>query len=246
LKTGTGIPDSRESRSRTPDDIWGDDDGTEDVAQPDGGRYNENGNSVKRRKVESSPAKATKATKARQVSGPFIDESDSEDDLGTFKEVVQEIASFERTTTGNEEEKGPTTSLNVNSALREQPSAVAPPSLVREATSHAGDDEFANFDDIEDENFLDEDILEPFYEDEDAGEKADFLGSTVDDSLGINDISECSGGDGPACPICEKDLSGLSEGVRCRLGIRILNIRLIHVAGCEPACERLSRRDAYR
>ncbi|RHZ73122.1 hypothetical protein CDV55_108518 [Aspergillus turcosus] len=220
LKTGTGIPDSRESRSRTPDDIWGDEDGTEDVTQPDGGRYNENGNSVKRRRVESSPAvdqgdvpRPAKPTKARQVSGPFIDESDSDDDLGAFKDVDQEVPSFERTTTGNEEEKGLTTTVNVNSALKEQPSAVAPPSLVREATSHAGDDEFANFDDIEDENFIDDDILDPFYADEDAGEKADFLGSTIiDDSLGINDISECSGGEGPACPICEKDLSGLSEG----------------------------------
>ncbi|KAF7122927.1 hypothetical protein CNMCM5793_001103 [Aspergillus hiratsukae] len=220
LKTGTGIPDSRESRSRTPDDIWGDEDGTEDVTQPDGGRYNENGNSVKRRKVESSPAvgqgdvpRPAKPTKARHVSGPFIDESDSEDDLGAFKEVDEEVPNFERATTGNEGEKGPTTSVNVNSALKEQPSAVAPPSLVREATSYAGDDEFANFDDIEDENFLeDDDVLDP-YADEDAGEKADFLGSTViDDSLGINDISECSGGEGPACPICEKDLSGLSEG----------------------------------
>lgn len=227
---GTGIPDSRESRSRTPDDIWGDEDGTEDVAQPDGGRYNENGNSVKRRRVESSPAvdqgdvpRPAKPTKARQVSGPFIDESDSDDDLGAFKEVEQEVPSFERTTTGNGEEKGLTTIVNVNSALKEQLSAVAPPSLVREATSHAGDDEFANFDDIEDENFIDDDdILDPFYADEDAGEKADFLGSTViDDCLGINDISECSGGEGLACPICEKDLSGLSEGVRCPLGIPI-------------------------
>ncbi|RLM02020.1 hypothetical protein CFD26_109135 [Aspergillus turcosus] len=219
LKTGTGIPDSRESRSRTPDDIWGDEDGTEDVTQPDGGRYNENGNSVKRRRVESSPAvdqgdvpRPAKPTKARQVSGPFIDESDSDDDLGAFKDVDQEVPSFERTTTGNEEEKGLTTTVNVNSALKEQPSAVAPPSLVREATSHAGDDEFANFDDIEDENFIDDDILDPFYADEDAGEKADFLGSTIIDDSGINDISECSGGEGPACPICEKDLSGLSEG----------------------------------
>ncbi|GFF42319.1 DNA cross-link repair protein pso2/snm1 [Aspergillus udagawae] len=222
LKTGTGIPESRESRSRTPDDIWGDEDGNEDVTQPEGGRYNENGNSVKRRKVDSSSAVdqgdvtcPAKPTKIRQVSGPFIDESDSEDDLGddmdAFKEVDQEAPSFERTPTGNED-KSPTSSVNVNPALKEQPSAVAAPSLVREATSHAGDDEFANFDDIEDDNFLDDDTLDPFYADEDADENPDFLDSTaMDDSLGINDVRECSGGEGPACPICQSDLSGLSE-----------------------------------
>ncbi|RHZ63784.1 DNA cross-link repair protein PSO2 [Aspergillus thermomutatus] len=216
LKTGAGTSDTRESRSRTPDDIWGDEDGTEDMPQPEGGRYNENGNSVKRRRVGSSPAvdqadvpRPPKSTKARQVSGPFIDESDSDDDLGAFKEVEEEVPSFERT----KEKKSPTSSVQVNPALKEQPSAVAAPSLVREATSHAGDDEFANFDDIEDDNFLDDDdTLDQFYADEDAGEKADFLGSTViDDSLGINDISECSGREGLACPICQKDLSGLSE-----------------------------------
>jgi DNA cross-link repair 1A protein len=239
LKTGTGVPESRESRSRTPDDIWGDEDGSEDVTQPEVGRYNENGNSVKRRKVDSASAVdqgdvtcLAKPTKLRQVSGPFIDESDSEDDLGddldAFKEVDQEVPSLERTPTGNED-KSPTSSVIVNPALKEQPSAVAAPSLVREATSHAGDDEFANFDDIEDDNFLDHDTLDPFYADEDAGENPDFLDSTaMDDSLGINDVRECSGGEGPACPICQSDLSGLSESVRCRVGIPIFsNLYLI-------------------
>ncbi|PKX99352.1 DNA cross-link repair protein PSO2 [Aspergillus novofumigatus IBT 16806] len=223
LKTGAGILDSRESRSRTPDDIWGDEDGKEDVLEPENERYNENGNSVKRRKVDSSPAvdqgddsRPSKPTKARQVSGPFIDESDSDedldDDLGAFGEIDQGEPSFKRTVAGDEE-KSPTSSVDVNPALKEQPSAVAAPSLVREATSYAGDDEFANFDDIEDDNFLEDDnSLDPFYADEDAGEKADFLDSNVmDDSLGINDVSECSGDEGPICPICQSDLSGLSE-----------------------------------
>ncbi|KAF4220655.1 hypothetical protein CNMCM8980_001610 [Aspergillus fumigatiaffinis] len=209
LKTGTGIPDSRDSRSRTPDDIWGDEDGKEDVLESEDERYNENGNSVKRRKVDSSSAidqgdvpRPCKPPKVRQVSGPFIDESDSEDDLGddlgAFKEIDQGKPSFKRTVTGNEE-KSPTSSVDVNPALKEQPSAVAAPSLVREATSYGGDDEFANFDDIEGDNFLDDDdTLDPFYADEDAGEKADFLDPTViDDYLGMNDVSECSGGEGP-------------------------------------------------
>jgi DNA cross-link repair 1A protein len=234
LKTGTGIPDSRDSRSRTPDDIWGDEDGKEDVLESEDERYNENGNSVKRRKVDSSSAidqgdvpRPCKPPKVRQVSGPFIDESDSEDDLGddlgAFKEIDQGKPSFKRTVTGNEE-KSPTSSVDVNPALKEQPSAVAAPSLVREATSYGGDDEFANFDDIEGDNFLDDDdTLDPFYADEDAGEKADFLDPTViDDYLGMNDVSECSGGEGPVCPICQSDLSGLSEAVRCRSGIPIL------------------------
>ncbi|KAH1627134.1 DNA cross-link repair protein PSO2/SNM1 [Aspergillus fumigatus] len=223
LKTGTGIPESRESRSKTPDDIWGVEDENEGMKQPDGARYNENGNSVKRRKVDSSSAvdqadvpRPVKPPKTRQVSGPFIDESDSEDDLGVdlgaFDEVDQEVPSFEQTTTANEK-KSPTSNSNAKQATKEQPPAVVAPSLVREATSYAGDDEFANFDNIEDDNFLDDDDTpDPFYADEDTGEKADFLDSTLmDDSVGMNDVGECSGDEGPVCPICQSDLSGLRE-----------------------------------
>lgn len=162
---------------------------------------NENGGSVKRRKRESSPlagkedepksSNISTPAKSRQ-SGPFIDESDSEEeDLGAFRDV----------------EEPPAVSEFGQSDTR-QSSAVNVPPLVREATSHAEDDEeFANFDDLEENEFREEEFLEPLCDEE-------MEQDGLDESIGTDTPGEESVSDGvPVCPICQTSLPGSSEMV---------------------------------
>lgn len=145
---GDGGRERSRSRSRTPDDFWGEEE-----------RYNENGPAVKRRRtgdlsmlslVEDegdgkggdkekeaagdNPASRAKPKPKAKTSGPFIDESDSEEDLDAFREV-----DVEETVTSATDEPKP------NTDGPDQPTPDTP--LVREATSHI-DEEYANFDDL--------------------------------------------------------------------------------------------------
>lgn len=200
-KTDTnGSRESERARSRTPDDIWGEDEeeGIEkDVGEGD--RYNETGSAVKKRKVASvfeenddkkeedekpgnheqrAPAKPSK------TSGPFIDESDSEEeDLDAFREV-EEIPTSE--TLNAEGKKGTKDSPNSDPEASRRASPNDIPPLVREATSHIGDDEYANFDDLDEGE---EEFLEPLSP---AG-------------------NECE--EEAVCPICQSSLVGLGEMV---------------------------------
>lgn len=100
------------SRSRTPDDFWGE--GEEDAGKEgDEERFNENGSAVKRRRTGDSSSLSlvedgedgkgedngkegagdkseSRAKPKAKISGPFIDESDSEEDLDAFREVEVE------------------------------------------------------------------------------------------------------------------------------------------------------------
>lgn len=156
--TGRG-DDGRErsrSRSRTPDDFWGE--GEDGAGEEDEERYNENGSAVKRRRTGDSSSlsvvedegdrkrednekegvedksKSHPKPKAK-TSGPFIDESDSEEDLDAFREV-----DVKETVTSATDE------LKSNTDGPDQSTPDTPP-LVREATSHI-DEEYANFDDL--------------------------------------------------------------------------------------------------
>lgn len=131
-------------------------------------RFNENRSAVKRRRTGDSSSLSlvedgedgkgednekegagdkseSRAKPKANTSGPFIDESDSEEDLGAFREVEVE----ETVTSTTDEPKS-------NTDGPDQPTPDIPP-LVREATSHI-DEEYANFDDLGEGE---EEFLEP-------------------------------------------------------------------------------------
>ena len=195
-----GSGESERARSRTPDDIWGEDEeeGIEkDVGEGD--RYNETGSAMKKRKVspvfeenndgkeedEKSGNHAQRApTKPPKTSGPFIDESDSEEeDLDAFREVEETPISGTLNTKGDKEGKEDNSNSDHEASRRASPNGIPP--LVREATSHIEDDEYANFDDLDEG----EEFLEPLSP---AG-------------------NECE--EEAVCPICQSSLVGLGEMV---------------------------------
>jgi DNA cross-link repair 1A protein len=192
------------SRSRSPEDIWGDDDG---ILKEDDQRYNENGSSSKRRKVESpsemieaenalKSAKSSVPLKAA-TSGPFIDESDSEDDMEAYREV-------------DGTSPAPATTINDRlSALYDDPAGDRPaeqPPVVREVTSLTNDDVYANFDDLEEDEAVGEEFRERPWEDEEELRLDD---ENDNDDLNGTDTTDAS----VTCPICQEALAGLSEAV---------------------------------
>ncbi|GES65006.1 DNA repair protein Pso2/Snm1 [Aspergillus terreus] len=210
----TSAKETARERSLTPEEFWGEDGDEKDekAKEEEDARYNENGSSVKRRKVDSPGADPRSngdtpvSVKPRTVSGPFIDESDSEDEVPGFEEV------------NNMEPLPNTPTVTRESAVREdrpndatRPSDVAVPPLVREATSHFHfeDDEYPNFDDIEEDEFAGErDFLEPC---EGRPEDAIFELDDSTEDLGIEGGPVEPGGESILCPVCETELSGLSE-----------------------------------
>lgn len=183
-----GSGESERARSRTPDDIWGEDE--------EGGRYNETGSAVKKRKVSSvfeenddkkeedeKPGNHEQRAPAKppKTSGPFIDESDSEEeDLDAFREV-EEVPTSETLNTEDKEGTKDNPNSDHEASRRASPNDIPP--LVREATSHIEDDEYANFDDLDEG----EEFLEPLSP---AG-------------------NECE--EEAVCPICQSSLVGLGE-----------------------------------
>lgn len=175
-------------------------------------RLDQSGTPVKKRKLSppgymngedqrnQSNGLSKTPTAARKPSnnGPFIDESDEEDDFAAFHDA---------------DEASPVLGKEVQSSTRidSQPRkdhdlAANIPPLVREATSHVEDDEFGNFDDLEEpDQFQEEGSLNPLVDDEE-GERACGLGP---DWEGEGNVDE-----EVACPICQTTLSGLKEEVR--------------------------------
>jgi DNA cross-link repair 1A protein len=201
-------------------------------------RYNENGSAVKKRKVEpEQPADGELAattpapTKSRQVSGPFIDESDSEEDLAAFGDFNDESVVPAKV---ESEEKDATSVRKDN----DRTSEVAVPSLVREVTSHIEDSEFADFDDLEEDEFGGEqDILDQPGEDDEGAEEAVF---GFDDSNDPTDIDGCDvdpGGGATVCPICQVQLIGLNEAVRRSFAPKVDEYIANTVSGCVGACQ---------
>lgn len=197
-------------RSRTPENIW---DEGDDFLEPDDPRLNENGASVKRQKVDLSNASteqdqsnsgsnSAKPARAKEASnGPFIDESDSEEDMEAYyresDESSPELSKIH---------DGQSPSVKDDPA-RDPP--VAPPPLVREDTSYAEDDEFANFDDLEEEEPVGEEFRERPWEVEEPDLRFD--DDDVDDLNGTDITTTDSSVN--ACPICRKALTRLSETV---------------------------------
>ncbi|KAJ5953055.1 DNA repair metallo-beta-lactamase [Penicillium vulpinum] len=212
----TAVTNERE-RSLTPD-IWGDD---EEFLEADNKRYNENNSVVKRRKVDSpvtpvnetqqpddeskttnSPAPATTSIKTQKRSGPFIDESDSEDDMEAYRELHETTSTTKDVT--NE-------TLQMDKIVATQRTSEPTPSpLVRAATSNFDNDEYANFDDIEEDELIGEEFRNRPWEGEEQEQQIDL---EVDPDKDLND---CSGvedieGEVSRCPICQMALKDLNE-----------------------------------
>lgn len=181
--------------------------------EPDRARYNETGQSSKRRKVDTpdasnnqEPDDVRKAVKSnppkKSTSGPFIDESDSEDDMEAYRELKETIPDM----TNNDNTPSSDDEPRMN-ALAAKP----PLSPVRDATNDANDDEFANFDDIEDgDEFIGEEFRGGPWDEEDEGHRSDVGMITPYDSNDSNDFDTKPEGVS-TCPICQRALVGFNE-----------------------------------
>ncbi|KAJ0427142.1 DNA repair metallo-beta-lactamase-domain-containing protein [Aspergillus carlsbadensis] len=199
------------SQSRSPEDIWDEGIGATESTSTGEERFNETSSAMKRRKVEdlgSEPdtEKKKPTTKAKKVSGPFIDESDSEDDqLDAFKDSgygEEPITSNSTNTETDAKETIVTAPSNEEGTARKRVFAADVPPLVREATSHMQDDDCSDFDDIdggEEEDFLD------IADEEELRKRETF---DFDTSADIDDSTD----DAPACPVCQGSLKGFDEG----------------------------------
>jgi DNA cross-link repair 1A protein len=204
------------ARSRSPANIWGEND-DDDFFNADDPRYNETDSSVKRRKVNSpdaandrqqsdnGPESANPPTSKKPTSGPFIDESDSEEDMDAYKDLEDTSPTLEHTTL---RERVP---INNDTAASERSSAFASPNLVREETSHAGNDEPADFDDLEEDEFVGEEFRERPWEDEEQEVSIDGVARDSDSCSGID---QGAGEEVAVCPICQVTLPKLDETVR--------------------------------
>ncbi|KAJ5875081.1 DNA cross-link repair protein pso2/snm1 [Penicillium subrubescens] len=214
-RTAVTIDLTERARSRTPEDIWGE---SEDFLDPEGSRYSENGQSVKRRKVESPdasnddeeandppmPVKPAPAKKSN--SGPFIDESDSEDDMEAYREQEETSHTIDTTNTDQRPSLDDESSTKPLAAQR----PLAP--LVRDATNDANDDELANFDDIEDgDELVGEEFRDGPWDDQEdeEGQNTDF--GMMPNGLNDSTYFDAEPEGVSTCPICQRALAGFSE-----------------------------------
>jgi DNA cross-link repair 1A protein len=206
------------ARSPTPD-IWGDD---EEFLKPDDEKYNESGSAAKRRKVESPITSADEEQKTdaeptstklpvptKTRSGPFIDESDNEDDLEAFREI-QGTASA--TTDVAHDESLPTDKTADNERLSEPTT----PPMVRAATNNADHDEHANFDDLEEEDeLIAEETRNRPWETEEHDQQIDLDIDPDNETNDCSGIEETAEEDVSTCPICQTALKDLNVTVSC-------------------------------
>ncbi|CAG8292566.1 unnamed protein product [Penicillium salamii] len=206
----------KKARSPTPD-IWGDD---EDPLKQDHKRNTETGLAAKRRKVDTQSTSSVEAqesdarpittkpsppTKAQNRSGPFIDDSDSEDDMEAFRGIEETAPATTKATTDE------SSSRNHIADTKHSPESTPSP-LVRAVTNNADYEEHANFDDIEeDDELIAEELRNRPWEAEEQDHQID-LDIELD-----NDTNDCSGveetveGEVSTCPICQKVLNDLNE-----------------------------------
>ncbi|KKK16638.1 hypothetical protein ARAM_000509 [Aspergillus rambellii] len=209
----TGGAETRE-RSRTPDDIWGEESESlrpekEEQVEQEQARFHENGSAVKRRKLDSpsvegaDPKLAKKrAAKSPKASGPFIDESDSENELDAFKEFQEQSVELDS--------KEDCSRIEDDRIEITRISTADVPPLVREATSHMQDDECSNFDDPGEEEFQEQECSLDALDGEVMTEEGT-LDFDANDSPALDEDSVDLGDDAPVCPVCQGSLGGLSE-----------------------------------
>ncbi|KAJ9223928.1 hypothetical protein DTO027B5_507 [Paecilomyces variotii] len=204
-------------RSRTPDDdLW---------EEREDERFNENHAAVKRRRIQeaSSLEEESKedvtakditpvSIKAKKNNGPFIDESDSEDDLEAFREVVDvpDESTSKPKSDGELVFGAAAGDISPKDESSDTPPLAAErPPLVREATSHIEDDEFADFDDLEEDEFRGEDFLEGQWTEEQKD--LELRGYETPETSGAGETNEDTNNEIPTCPICQASLGGLSH-----------------------------------
>ncbi|KAK5691507.1 DNA cross-link repair protein PSO2/SNM1 [Elasticomyces elasticus] len=214
-------------------------DGQEGVEEDDGGRWNESGGSVKRRKTgggvehgdgeglfeEVSPVvEAAKVQKPQQQmrTGPFMQDSDSEDDDDDIQQP------FTTATAKPESITSASTPADQDNATNDLPQQTitaesgpvrtlhSPPALLKQETSYAPDaDADADFQDFGDDLAeFDEDLFEQgdeFVERRYMAEQA-----ALEDSEDEKDYdpvlkAETETEGGPSCPICSISLAGVGE-----------------------------------
>lgn len=206
-----GSPRGKE-RSRTPDDIWGEEDLDNGKSLEEGDKYNENGSAVKRRKMDSAQADSSSAEKtakkARKTSGPFIDESDSEDEgLGVFRDLGNGDDQEQVLEKKDAEELAMPS--DGDQTARKRTFAADVPPLVREATSHMQDDEYPDFDDIEG----DEAEGEEFFLGASDGDEVRECEATFDPDANDLSTDTLNIDETPTCPVCQGSLEGVDETV---------------------------------
>lgn len=199
-------------------------------------RFNEVGGSNKKRKISEDlpvPTSACsppppvdiedKATSmARKKSGPFVDDSDSEDE----EHDVEDSAQGMKISRPSDELPSTETSEEPSTTRERRPSpAKAPPLLKAEPTSQFGEERPDEFDGLEDDDLLEgEEYDERRWMKEQRrlemeesgfeGDLDDFDAHPLfpDDENGkIKNENERDGVVDPACPICSLTLPGLSE-----------------------------------
>lgn len=222
LKKVDGTLDANErTRSRTPDDIWGDEN---EFPESEDLRYHEKDSSVKRRKVDSpdTTAKTTPPDTDKKPNGvkktnkgPFIDESDSEDDMDAYREQPETSPAPIIT---NNDEMPPIANDEVSKDLAEPEQ----PPPVRDATTDTRDEGYVNFDELEEEEFIGEEFLDkPWEECELEG---------PNNESGFDDMTDSINGEtnSVTCPICQISLAGNNENVssdpQFDIDIRIANL----------------------
>jgi DNA cross-link repair 1A protein len=208
-------------------------------------RYNENGGSSKRRKISEDlpelacspppPGKhdevALKAPSADLVertaklskkTGPFVDDSESEDDaeIPVPPRGTIEAPAVQNDPATSKQTKAPPTDS------RESSTNPPPPSFKREATSHVDGGDFEDFEGLED--LEDEDILEGEEYDErrwmkeqqrlemaESGFEGDLENTEppplFPDDIGDEEAALATGFATPLCPICNNSLKGLGD-----------------------------------
>lgn len=216
-RTSVTVDLTERARSKTPEDIWGE---AEDLMEQEGSRYNENGQPVKRRKVDSpnasiqngeadDTAKPVKPAPAKKSNnGPFIDESDSEDDMEAYRELKETTPTIPDTTNND-----PPRSLDDQPSPKPLAAQRLLAPLVRDATNDTNDDELANFDDIEDgDELVGEEFRDRPWDDreDEDGRPTDFGMMTPDDFNDSTDFDPEPDGVS-TCPICQIALAGFSE-----------------------------------
>jgi DNA cross-link repair 1A protein len=210
-------------------------------------RYNENGGTSKRRKVSDDVPElacslphpvineetafkappvdaAVRPLKVSKKTGPFVDDSESEDDTDISIPLrgTIEASAIPIDPSASKQTKSPPTDN------RESHIDTSPPSLITEATSYIDGGDFEDFEGIED--LEDEDILEGEEYDErrwmkeqqklemaessfkESLEDPDDAPSLFPDDRIDNENTTTTNEDAmPSCPICDSSLEGLDE-----------------------------------
>ncbi|KAH9873855.1 hypothetical protein IAQ61_004482 [Plenodomus lingam] len=239
----------------TEEDVgWSDDTDTGHyMGTPDSGeeRYNENGGSHKKRKTyeepvttvlaqspplplpdESVPSDGSKAVevpkqapKARKKSGPFIDDSDSDSDASEVEESVEQMQNV-LVSIKCEDAPESTSPGNANIDVAGTPIVHVPPLLKSEGTSQFGDEDFDEFQDLEDDDSLEGEEYDErrwmkaqrelemqeagFEGDPDKFDAPQLFPDSGTDVVMLKEPAQ-DAGDAPSCPICSSTLSGLAE-----------------------------------